>query len=1331
MPESTQFSQEGFFELLAGVAEHLANPSAETIVVGIIFAVISTLCATLIVWLGRKIWRALSAFFRALATWLGAAPGFSYFVIRGYLWRVQQDLGTIKNIYIGLGENKERLDLKSIFVPLTPLLIDKNQRSQNQDDAPAIHTPRSFHDILTENPRLVILGDPGSGKTTLLKALASGISQRQWKEWRNLVPVFVPLRLFSRASDGPSLHHWLANTLLSENYKLPRAESLLKKLLRKGRLLLLLDGLDEVNSAELKSVLMRISDFIQEHAEWPESSKASPLKQTKPRCRIFLTCREQNYGHMSDDELSHTKSMTKCRLAEMRDSEVDAMVRSRQEDFNRHGKDISKFLDAIRSNSQIFHLHRTPLLLTLSIGLYLYRSDNAVPQGKMAFYNESIQHLLRRHDFPGDTQLVKANQFTLEDKYELLCQFALESMEKASASNKDFEDFPLDDLIGLAEAIARYKLSIKPIEARELVMEIRDRGGLIADTGQEIYVFAHRSFHEYCAARELVNLADEGFQRLQDHLTDPVWRETVFFFCGMSNLYARRITELLLDDEHDINRLELAGRCASVLSQPQIKLRLRVVTILHNAVSDATDYKERRKLLLSLLELVRDAPEEVYEAGDNVLRKLIIQGNPEELAIELSRLGKEAALPLLQFMVDSEEPALQQAALGSVLELEGLERVDLLWPLLAAFQTKGDEKRAQNARRALLGIMEKEGAVARLNEQQIYFDELTEEQLRAVYPFPTGTNQLVNGNFARLLTLEVDAVKHGSSPPHLEKPSTSWEKFLAMVVSIKEPDEAKDWQDLPIDHARRIWSIPSPWRLLGQIGVVSALLVGLWATVLLFMNGFDGLDDALVVTALLIGFTALGMVLAWPLWRSITKRGGWLRDYGILSGSVGNLLEGVAWRSPSTGLSRAIMRSFGRTLLRAFLFAPLVLCWALALWITNYGPMEHEDSATTTGITLPPDTSPLLTSSDRIVRLWDVDTKRELHHFEHSSKVRGVAFSPDGKRFLAYSSDNVAKLWNADTGQAIRSFSYSSSMRNIAFSPDGKRLLVGSGNVASLQDIDTGQTIYTLDGHSRNINCVSFSLDGQTIITGSDDKTARLWNANTGKKLRSSFHSLAVIEVHFLPSARRFLTKTKDNTVRIWDIDEDKNRSKQHIKDVTYVTFSPDGRTIIAGLKDHSTHLRDANTRQELSLHEYLTDLDSISFSADGRTLITEFRDGNIQLWDTDTGKEIQYSEYPLNVSSATFSPDNQTILTVSNGSSTDTWGTNTTVSPQTSSIPFWDPSTRNKYDILVFVLLIFLFVLFPTTKFFDPDRRLYIPKRPNRYIHLYDILEVERWLPK
>ena len=72
--------------------------------------------------------------------------------------------------------------------------------------------------------------------------------------------------------------------------------------------------------------------------------------------------------------------------------------------------------------------------------------------------------------------------------------------------------------------------------------------------------------------------------------------------------------------------------------------------------------------------------------------------------------------------------------------------------------------------------------------------------------------------------------------------------------------------------------------------------------------------------------------------------------------------------------------------------------------------------------------------------------------------------------------------------------------------------------------------------HQGNVYFAAFDPKGERVVTASDDKTARIWDARTGKPIGKPLqHQGAVVSAAFDLKGERVVTASQDKTARIWD----------------------------------------------------------------------------------------------------------------------------------------------------------------------------------------------------
>jgi WD40 repeat protein len=279
-------------------------------------------------------------------------------------------------------------------------------------------------------------------------------------------------------------------------------------------------------------------------------------------------------------------------------------------------------------------------------------------------------------------------------------------------------------------------------------------------------------------------------------------------------------------------------------------------------------------------------------------------------------------------------------------------------------------------------------------------------------------------------------------------------------------------------------------------------------------------------------------------------------------------------------------------------------------------------------VTFSPDGTLLATRTRDAIRLWEIAAGKEIRQLQQeSTKIRSLAFSPDGKTLAA-----SGILWDVGTGNKIGECEGGRGA-SLAFAPDGKTLATGGfDGIIRLHEADTGKErlLTQVRPNQGTLKEAAFTADGQTLAT-LDETGIRLWEVTSGKEIRlidkRYCHALTLSPDGKLVAALDGAWASSA-MVYIWDVATGKELHR--VQDPSpggleafSLAFASDGRTLAFARSDLTIHLMDLATGMEL--RQFIGHSGAVyflSFGSDNRTLISTGSDDETRFWDVDTGQE-------------------------------------------------------------------------------------------------------------
>jgi serine/threonine protein kinase len=507
--------------------------------------------------------------------------------LRGHIEKVEQQTilkNALKRIQGGQYRYSQPLDeisylkhLKAHILrsdpPWAPNLYTELRATEKSSRTPAIWShlisatiarpARTVESLLSEvrshaRP-VVITGPPGSGKSVLLRQVAlTLIDEALADNHPPILPVLVDLKHYR--DDVPAIDFLKQHLTVQEDHPCATAlGSHFEDLLQEGRLVLLLDGMDEMRTYEYSKRLERLKELTRQF----------------PANRFIFTCRERDYDRSFDvDELA---------IQALTDEQIDDFIRR---SYSHESKPCPKELRPAALHDdrpELLDACRNPFILRMVVTYHVQRGS--LPDHIRELYDVFISHLILRKARP---------QHEVRACRRLLARIAIQ------ITNQEGLGVHIDlDTVRKAGVLAT--------EDDWLAYRVCCESGILREDSQAVH-FVHHRLQEYFAALAI----DDEFQSNPEVLSrqvDNIWAEqTLTALVSISHspdaiihgLLVTRDRRMHVSRAMNIRRLFLVASCvATVKSAVSRDLVAAIVAEIEGAAHD--DYVPNRVKALRVL----------------------------------------------------------------------------------------------------------------------------------------------------------------------------------------------------------------------------------------------------------------------------------------------------------------------------------------------------------------------------------------------------------------------------------------------------------------------------------------------------------------------------------------------------------------------------------------------------------------------------------------------------------------------------------------------------------------------------------------------------------
>ena len=377
-----------------------------------------------------------------------------------------------------------------------------------------VNTMKIDDEFLLKNNKINnIIGYAGQGKSTALRKVFI-----EYIKHGDKLPFFIELHKAEKSGVLKQLE------LILLECGLPADEEKIKQLISCGKIILLLDGFDEVTPSKRKDILTEILSLNQKY-------EVQIITTTRPETNI---CHEPSIINYKVELLGKNDILSILQKLNKKNESID-------EGF------LERISEILRGNSELVSVMNLPILVTLFYVCYPYLDK--MPSNAVDFYSSLFMTLYSRHDKVKNFERYKASEISNNKAFYCFCALSFTSLYN---NDLNFNEISLNNYV--ENSMLLNSLNINEHLPEKLVSDFINVTCLIQKDGYDKYVYLHKSVQEYHASEFIRNSNVDNKEKfykflLNDFNTDKRFLNVINF--------------LISTDKENVIKLILLPLCES------------------------------------------------------------------------------------------------------------------------------------------------------------------------------------------------------------------------------------------------------------------------------------------------------------------------------------------------------------------------------------------------------------------------------------------------------------------------------------------------------------------------------------------------------------------------------------------------------------------------------------------------------------------------------------------------------------------------------------------------------------------------------------------------